>query len=73
MVKCDVCTDKDINVQPFQNTKFRQNFFFKLLKKDIFKVDNLKKVVNSKDIPGNTQVFDSSLVNKKNSGTDKAY
>lgn len=73
MEKFDVCINKNINAQPLQNTTFRQKEIFELLKKYIFKVDILEKVVNSEDILSNIQVFDFNFVDKKNLGIDKTY
>lgn len=52
--KLDVCTNKDIDIQPPQNTVSKQKEIFKLLEKDVFKVHTLDKIVKSEDILSNT-------------------
>ena len=64
----NVFINKNSNVYPAQYIIFRQKEIMGLLKKGIF------KVVTSKNIPSNAQIFNSCFVDKvKNVVTDKAY
>lgn len=53
---------------PAQYITFRQKEIIGLLKKGVF------KVITSKNVPSNAQIFNSCFVDRvKNAGTDKAY
>ena len=68
MDKFDVFINKNSDAHPAQYIVSRQKEITGLLEKGVF------KVITSKDVPSNTQIFNSHFMDEvKNTSTDKAY